>query len=96
MGQVITMATERRAYTLADRGTYAAFRGKKTDLAILFQGGKEMLNPYGIMAVNPAKHPHVKYDLARKLVDFVSGPEGQKIIAAFKVNGEQLFFTGKP
>jgi tungstate transport system substrate-binding protein len=96
MGQVITMATERRAYSLADRGTYAAFRGKKTDLAIFFQGGKEMLNPYGIMAVNPAKHSHVKYDLARKLVEFVSGPEGQKIIAAFKVNGEQLFFTGKP
>jgi tungstate transport system substrate-binding protein len=96
MGQVITMATERRGYTLSDRGTYAAFRGKKTDLVILYQGGKEMLNPYGIMAVNPAKHPHVKYDLARKLVEFVSGPEGQKIIAAFKVNGEQLFFTGKP
>jgi tungstate transport system substrate-binding protein len=96
MGQVITMATERRGYTLADRGTYAAFRRRKTDLVILYQGGKEMLNPYGIMAVNPAKHPHVKYDLAKKLVEFVSGLEGQKIISSFKVNGEQLFFTGKP
>jgi len=91
MGEVITMATEKRGYTLSDRGTYIAFR-KKTDLVVLFQGDKTLWNPYGIIAVNPKKHPHAKYGLAMKLVDFVTGPEGRSIIAGFKVNGEPLFF----
>lgn len=91
MGEVITMATEKRGYTLSDRGTYIAFR-KKTDLVVLFQGDKTLWNPYGIIAVNPKKHPHAKYGLAMKLVDFVTGPEGRSIIAGFKINGEPLFF----
>uniref|UniRef100_A0A831U2V7 Extracellular solute-binding protein n=1 Tax=Geobacter metallireducens TaxID=28232 RepID=A0A831U2V7_GEOME len=95
MGPVITMATERRGYTLADRGTYNAFKGGKTDLAILFQGDKGLFNPYGIIAVNPKKFPHVKHDLAMKLVDYVTGPEGQKIIAAYKAHGEPVFFIYK-
>lgn len=93
MGPVITMATERRGYTLTDRGTYNAFKGKKTDLTILFQGEKGLFNPYGVIAVNPKKHPHVKYDLAMKFVEYVTGPEGQGIIAGYKAHGEPVFFT---
>ncbi|AAR36072.1 MAG: hypothetical protein ACD_55C00127G0002 [uncultured bacterium] len=95
MGPVITMATERRAYTLTDRGTYNAFKGAKTDLVILFQGEKGLFNPYGIMAVNPKKFPHVKYDLAMKLIDYVTGPEGLKIISDYKAHGEPVFFIYK-
>ena len=94
MGEVINMAPEQRAYTLSDRGTWIAY-GKKTDLPILFAGDKAMFNPYGIIAVNPAKHPHVKYDLAMALVEFMTSPEGQKIIENFKVNDQQLFFLYK-
>jgi tungstate transport system substrate-binding protein len=95
MGPVITMATERQGYTLADRGTYNAFKGAKTDLVILFQGEKGLFNPYGIIAVSPAKHPHVKYDLAMRFVDYVTGPEGLKIIADYKAHGEPVFFIYK-
>jgi len=91
MGEVITMATQKRGYTLSDRGTYIAFR-KKTDLVVLRQGDKNLWNPYGIIAVNPKKYTHVKYDLAMKLIDFVTGPEGQSFIEGFKVDGEPLFF----
>ena len=92
MGPVITMATESRAYTLTDRGTYNAFKGAKTDLAILFQGEKGLFNPYGIIAVNPKKFPHAQFDLATKLIDYITGPEGQRIISAFKAHGEPVFF----
>lgn len=92
MGEVITMATEKRGYTLSDRGTYIAFR-KKTDLVVLRQGDRNLWNPYGIIAVNPKKYAHVKYDLAMKLIDFVTGPEGRSLIAGFKVAGEPLFFV---
>ncbi len=92
MGEVITMATQKRGYTLSDRGTYIAFR-KKTDLVVLLQGDRNLWNPYGIIAVNPKKHAHVKYGLAVKLIDFVTGPEGQSLIAGFKIEGEPLFFV---
>jgi tungstate transport system substrate-binding protein len=95
MGPVITMATERQAYTLADRGTYNAYKGAKTDLVILFQGEKGLFNPYGIIAVNPKKFPNAKYDLAMKLIDYVTGTEGQKIIAEYKAHGEPVFFIYK-
>ncbi|PWB66469.1 MAG: tungsten ABC transporter substrate-binding protein [Deltaproteobacteria bacterium] len=91
MGEVLTMATQKRGYTLSDRGTYIAFR-KKTDLVVLRQGDKNLWNPYGIIAVNPKTHAHAKYDLAMKLIDFVTGPEGRSLIAGYKVDGEQLFF----
>jgi tungstate transport system substrate-binding protein len=91
MGEVITMATQKRGYTLSDRGTYIAFR-KKTDLVVVRQGDTNLWNPYGIIAVNPKKHAHVKYELAMKLIDFITGPEGQALIAGFKVDGEPLFF----
>ena len=92
MGEVITMATEKRGYTFSDRGTYIAFR-KKTDLVVVRQGDTALWNPYGIIAVNPKKHKHVKYDLAMKFIDFITGPEGQSIIANYKIGGEPLFFV---
>jgi tungstate transport system substrate-binding protein len=92
MGEVVMMATQKRGYTLSDRGTYIAFR-KKTDLVVLREGDRNLWNPYGIIAVNPKKHAHVKYDLAMKLIDFVTGPEGQSLIAGFKVDGLPLFFV---
>lgn len=92
MGEVVMMATQKRGYTLCDRGTYIAFR-KKTDLVVLRQGDKNLRNPYGIIAVSPKRYPHVKYDLALKFIDFVTGPEGRALIAGFKVDGEPLFFV---
>jgi tungstate transport system substrate-binding protein len=92
MGEVLTMATEKRGYTLSDRGTYIAFR-KKTDLVVLRQGDNNLWNPYGIIAVSPKRHPHVKYDLSLKFIDFVTGPEGRALIAGFKIDGEPLFFV---
>jgi tungstate transport system substrate-binding protein len=95
MGEVIMMATELRGYTLADRGTYNAFRHGKTDLTIAFEKEKGLFNPYGVIAVNPKKFPTVKYNLAMKFIDFVTGPEGQKIIADYKVEGDPIFFIYK-
>lgn len=92
MGEVIIIATEKQSYTLADRGTYNAFKKAKTNLAIVFDGEQGLFNPYGVIAVNPRKHPHVKYQLALKFIDFITGAEGQKIIADYKVEGDPIFF----
>ena len=92
MGEVLTMATEKRGYTLSDRGTYIAFR-KKTDLVVLRQGDKNLWNPYGIIAVNPKKYPHVKFGLAMEFIEFVTGPKGRSLISGYKVDGEPLFFV---
>ena len=86
------MAAQLHGYALADRGTYVAYRSK-TDLAVLHEGDKGLWNPYGVIAVNPAKHPHVNHRLAMRFIDFVTGEEGRRIISGFKVNGEQLFFV---
>jgi tungstate transport system substrate-binding protein len=96
MGEVLNVADESRGYTLSDRGTYLSQRSE-VDLAILVQGpiegGPELLaNPYGIIAVNPAVHEDVNYDLAMAYIGFVTGPRGQEIIANYEANGEQLFF----
>jgi tungstate transport system substrate-binding protein len=95
MGEAIIMATEQRAYTLSDRGTYNFFKHGKTDLAVVFEGEQGLFNPYGVIAVNPKKFPHVKYELAMKFVDFITGPEGQGIIANYKVEGDPVFFLYK-
>ena len=91
MGAVITIADEKQAYTLTDRGTYLAFKDK-IDLVILNEGDKALFNPYHIIAVNPARHKHVNYDLARKYIEFITSPEGQTIISVYKKQGEQLFY----
>lgn len=91
MGEVLTMAAEMQGYTLTDRATYGAYRAK-TGLAVLMQGDPKMFNPYGIIAVNPAKYKNINYKGAMQLVNWMTSKEGQQKIAEFKVNGEQLFF----
>ncbi|MDW3687246.1 substrate-binding domain-containing protein [Cupriavidus sp. CV2] len=91
MGEVLTMAAQMPGYTLSDRATYGAYRAK-TGLAILLEGDPRMFNPYGVIAVNPAKHPGTNYTDAMKLVEWITSKEGQDAIAAYKVEGEQLFF----
>lgn len=95
MGKTITFADEKNAYTLADRGTYIAYKWGKTpavDLDILCEGDASLANPYGVIPVNPKKFPHVKYDLAQQFADWLISPRGQQVIADFKVEGKQLFF----
>ncbi|MCY4729192.1 substrate-binding domain-containing protein [Natronomonas gomsonensis] len=96
MGQVLNIANEQSGYTLSDRGTYLSQRSE-IDLTILVQGpiedGPEILaNPYGVIAVNPAVHDNVNYDLAMAYIGFITSPEGQDIIDSYEANGEQLFF----
>lgn len=94
MGEVITMATERGGYTLTDRGTYLAYKSK-TNLKVALEGDPVLFNPYGVIMVNPAKHPHVKVELAKKFIDFLTSKQGQRLITGFQINGEQLFYLAK-
>jgi tungstate transport system substrate-binding protein len=91
MGEVLNMAAEMNAYTLTDRATYGAYKAK-TGLAILVEGDKRMFNPYGIIAVNPAKHKGINYKGATQLIQWITSAEGQARIAGFMPAGEQLFF----
>ncbi|WLI88248.1 substrate-binding domain-containing protein [Massilia sp. R2A-15] len=91
MGEVLNMAAELQAYTLTDRATYGAYKAK-TGLEIVVEGDKSMFNPYGIIAVNPAKHKDVNYKGAKLLIDWITSSEGQARIAAFKPSGQQLFY----
>ncbi|PNU21277.1 tungsten ABC transporter substrate-binding protein [Geothermobacter hydrogeniphilus] len=92
MGEVLTMADERRGYTLSDRGTYLAYRDK-IDLGVMVEGDKRLFNPYGVIMVNPARHPHVKVKLARKFMDFLTSDTGRKLITGYRRGGEQLFYV---
>jgi tungstate transport system substrate-binding protein len=91
MGQTLTFAGEKQGYTLTDRATFAQTKAK-TGLEILVEGDPRLFNPYGIIAVNPKKHPKVNFKGAMALIDWMTSPEGQEAIASFKPNGEQLFF----
>jgi len=91
MGAVLTIANEKQAYTLTDRGTYIVLKDK-IDLVIVNEGDAALFNPYHIMAVNPAMHAHARYDLSKKYIEFVTGNEGQALIGAYKKKGEQLFY----
>jgi tungstate transport system substrate-binding protein len=91
MGEVLTMAGEMQGYTLSDRATYGAYRAK-TGLDIVLAGDSKMFNPYGIIAVNPQKYPGINHAGAMDLINWITSAEGQKAIADFKVNGEQMFF----
>lgn len=90
MGIVLRIANDKEAYTLTDRGTYLAYKDKMK-LEVLFEKDAALFNPYHVIVVNPAKHPHSKIDLARKYSEFIRGEEGQSLIRDFKVNGEILF-----
>src|ERR1700761_1026001 len=91
MGAALNMASASNAYVLSDRGTWLAF-GNRGDLAIVVEGDKRLFNQYGVMLVNPAKHPTVKKDLGQQFIDWLISPEGQKVIAGYKINGQQLFY----
>ena len=91
MGPALNTAAAMNAYILADRGTWISFKNRG-GLAIAVEGDKRLFNQYGVMLVNPAKHPNVKHDLGQAFVDWVISPEGQKTIAEYKIGGEQLFF----
>jgi tungstate transport system substrate-binding protein len=92
MGPALNMASSTGAYALTDRGTWLNFKNRQ-DLQVLVEGDTRLFNQYGVMVVNPAKHAHVKADLAQKFVDWVVSPAGQASINAYKINGEQLFFA---
>ncbi len=91
MGAALNTAGASDAYVLSDRGTWLNFKNKG-DLAILVEGDKRMFNQYGVMLVNQAKHPNVKKELGQAFIDYLISPEGQKDIANYKINGEQLFY----
>jgi tungstate transport system substrate-binding protein len=93
MGATLTIADEAGGYTLTDRGTFLAFRDR-IDLVILVEGDPALRNPYAAMAVNPARHPHVRYDEARRLIDWLASEEGQGLIDGFRLDGERLFHPG--
>src|SRR3954465_6913812 len=92
MGAALNTASASNAYVLTDRGTWLSFKNRG-DLDILVAGDKRLFNQYGVMLVSPDKHPHVKKELGQAFIDWLVSPEGQKAIADYKVNGEQLFFS---
>jgi tungstate transport system substrate-binding protein len=93
MGDTLNMANEELAYAMTDRGTYVAMMGN-LDLVIVLEGDPVLFNQYGVMAVNPDKHPHVKYEYALMYIEFLMSDEGQDLINSYQVNGETLFFPG--
>ncbi|ABY31242.1 extracellular solute-binding protein [Methylorubrum extorquens] len=91
MGPALNTASSLGAYILADRGTWLSFKNRG-DLTILVEGDKRLFNPYGVMLVNPEKHPTVKVKEGQAFIDWLVSPEGQRAIADYKINGEPLFF----
>jgi tungstate transport system substrate-binding protein len=91
MGAALNTASAANAYVLADRGTWLSFKNRG-DLGIAVEGDKRLFNQYGVMLVNPEKHPSVKKDLGQQFIDWLVSSEGQKAIADYKINGEQLFY----
>jgi tungstate transport system substrate-binding protein len=91
MGAALNTASAANAYVLADRGTWLSFKNRG-DLDILVAGDKRLFNQYGVMLVNPEKHPHVKKALGQAFIDWLVSPEGQNAIADYKINGQELFF----
>lgn len=91
MGPALNMASSANAYVLTDRGTWLSFKNRG-DLAVLVEGDRRLFNQYGVIVVNPARFPHAKAAEAQKFVNWLVSPAGQAAIAAYKINGEQLFF----
>ncbi len=91
MGAALNTAAAMNAYILADRGTWLAFKNRQ-NLKIVVEGDNKLFNQYGVILVNPKKHPHVKAQAGQKFVDWLVSAEGQGVIAAYKIGGEQLFF----
>jgi tungstate transport system substrate-binding protein len=91
MGPTLNTASGMNAYTFTDRGTWLSFKNRG-ELTILVEGDQRLYNQYGVMLVNPAKHPHVKQIEGMAFIDWITSAEGQKTIAEYKIDGEQLFF----
>ncbi|MBL8470567.1 MAG: extracellular solute-binding protein [Rhodocyclaceae bacterium] len=91
MGPALNTAAATGAYILADRGTWLSFKNRR-DLHIVVEGDKRLFNQYGVMLVNPAKHPYVKKDAGQAFIDWMISPTGQQVIADYKIDGQQLFF----
>jgi tungstate transport system substrate-binding protein len=91
MGAALNTGAASNAYVLTDRATWLSFKNRG-DLVIAVQGDTRLFNQYGVMLVNPAKHPNVKKDLGQAFIDWLISPDGQKAIADFKIGGEQLFY----
>jgi len=91
MGAALNTASAGNAYVLADRGTWISFKNRG-DLVVVVEGDKRLFNQYGVILVNPEKHPNVKKALGQQFIDWLVSPEGQKAIADYKINGEQLFY----
>jgi tungstate transport system substrate-binding protein len=91
MGAALNMASASNSYVLSDRGTWLAFKNRG-DLAIAVESDKRLFNQYGVMLVNPAKHPTVKKDLGQQFIDWLVSPEGQSTISGYKIDGQQLFY----
>ena len=91
MGAALNTAAAMNAYVLADRGTWISFKNRG-ELIIAVEGDNRLFNQYGVMLVNPAKHPHVKKEFGQAFIDWLISPKGQETIAGYKVGGEQLFF----
>ena len=95
MGKTITFADEKRAYTLADRGTYIKYKyGRKAglDLEVLCEGDTLLNNPYGVIPVNPVRHPHVQYEMAEQFANWLISDRGQSLILNYRLLGKQLFY----
>ncbi|MDR1395584.1 MAG: extracellular solute-binding protein [Deltaproteobacteria bacterium] len=95
MGKTLIMAAEKKAYALTDRGTYIAQKygaQTPTSLEILVEGDEILFNPYGVIPVNPAKHPHVKHEAAKKFAGWLVSEKGQKTIANYQLSGRQVFY----
>src|SRR5262249_3117521 len=91
MGAALNTASASNAYVLSDRGTWISFKNRG-DLGIAVEGDRRLFNQYGVILVNQAKHPHVKKELGQAFTDWLISDEGQKTIAAYKIDGQQLFF----
>ena len=91
MGPTLNTASGMNAYALADRGTWLSFKNRG-ELVISVEGDRRLFNQYGVILVNPAKHPHIKREMGQAFIDWIVSAEGQGAIAAYKIGGEQLFF----
>ena len=91
MGAALNTASAMNAYVLSDRGTWISFKNRG-DLVIAVEGDKKLFNQYGVILVNPAKHPNVKKEEGQAFIDWLISPAGQKAIADYKIDGQQLFF----
>ena len=94
MGPALNIASASNAYALSDRGTWLNFKNRG-DLEIVVEGDRSLFNPYGVMVVDPARHPHVKQALAQAFADWITAPAGQAAIASYRIGGEQAFFADR-